>query len=66
MKLYFTIIAALFFGCSNGNLNDKDKFITNLLSEMTLMEKIGQPRITTNSINNSYMLVLRIQTKICI
>jgi beta-glucosidase len=42
MKLYFTIIATLFFGCSNGNLNDKDKFITNLLSEMTLMEKIGQ------------------------
>ena len=42
MKLIFTIIATLFFGCSNGNLNDKDKFITNLLSEMTLMEKIGQ------------------------
>ena len=42
MKLNFTIIATLFFGCSNGNLNDKDKFITNLLSEMTLMEKIGQ------------------------
>tara|TARA_B110000003_G_scaffold213695_1_gene212741 strand:- start:1191 stop:3449 length:2259 start_codon:yes stop_codon:yes gene_type:complete len=42
MKLIFTIIATLFFGCSNGDLNDKDKFITNLLSEMTLMEKIGQ------------------------
>ena len=42
MKIIFTIIAFLFFGCSNSNLNDKDKFITNLLSEMTLMEKIGQ------------------------
>ena len=42
MKIIFTIIAFLFFGCSNSNLSDKDKFITNLLSEMTLMEKIGQ------------------------
>ena len=42
MKLIFTFIAMLFFGCSNGNLNEKDKFLTNLLSEMTLMEKIGQ------------------------
>jgi len=42
MKIILTIIAFLFFGCSNSNLNDKDKFITNLLSEMTLMEKIGQ------------------------
>ena len=42
MKTRFIIIALILVGCSNKTKNTKDIFLDDLLSQMTLMEKIGQ------------------------